>query len=148
VAILVSVEQMTKMLLAKDHQVIDAVPPDRSQGACCPWRRTTARLEEAVAAYGNALKEWTRGRVPLDWAMNQNNLGTALWRLGEEETNTARLEEAITAFRGSLQVFETEGASYYLQAVRGNIAVAKKLLTERRMESWGPAWWICCAGSK
>jgi hypothetical protein len=36
VATLVNVEQMTKMLLAKDHQVIEAVPPDRSQGACCP----------------------------------------------------------------------------------------------------------------
>ena len=37
----------------------------------------TARLEEAVAAYRDALKEWTRERVPLDWAMTQNNLETA-----------------------------------------------------------------------
>jgi hypothetical protein len=29
----------------------------------------TARLEEAVAAYRAALKERTRGRVPLGWAM-------------------------------------------------------------------------------
>ena len=28
----------------------------------------TARLEEAVAAYRAALEEWTRDRVPLDWA--------------------------------------------------------------------------------
>ena len=39
----------------------------------------TARLEEAVAAYRAALKEWTRERVPLDWAMTQNNLGPR-WR--------------------------------------------------------------------
>ena len=32
----------------------------------------TARLEEAVAAYRAALEEWTRERVPLDWAMTQN----------------------------------------------------------------------------
>ena len=38
----------------------------------------TARLEEAVAAYREALKESTRERVPLDWAMTQNNLGIAL----------------------------------------------------------------------
>ena len=38
----------------------------------------TARLEEAVAAFREALKEWTRERVPLDWAMTQNNLGNAL----------------------------------------------------------------------
>ncbi|MFH0343992.1 MAG: hypothetical protein ACHBNF_18145 [Chromatiales bacterium] len=32
-------------------------------------------LELAVAAYREALKERTRERVPLDWAMTQNNLG-------------------------------------------------------------------------
>ena len=38
----------------------------------------TARLEEAVAAYRAALEEWTRERVPLEWATTQNNLGNAL----------------------------------------------------------------------
>lgn len=35
----------------------------------------TIRLEEAVVAYREALKEITRERVPLDWATIQNNLG-------------------------------------------------------------------------
>ena len=51
----------------------------------------TARLEEAVAAYRAALEEWTRERVPLDWATTQNNLGNALGALGERESGTARL---------------------------------------------------------
>ena len=38
----------------------------------------TGKLEQAVAAYRGALKERTRERVPLDWAMTQNNLGTVL----------------------------------------------------------------------
>ena len=59
----------------------------------------TARLEEAVAAYRAALQEWTRERVPLDWAMTQNNLGNALQTLGERESGTARLEEAVAAYR-------------------------------------------------
>ena len=42
----------------------------------------TARLEEAVAAYRAALEERTRDRVPLDWAMTQNNLGNALCDAG------------------------------------------------------------------
>jgi tetratricopeptide (TPR) repeat protein len=54
--------------------------------------RGTRRLEEAVAAYGEALKERTRERVPLDWAATQNNLGSALFRLGERESGIARLE--------------------------------------------------------
>ena len=38
-----------------------------------------------------ALKEWTRERVPLQWATTQNNLGIALRILGERESGTARL---------------------------------------------------------
>jgi hypothetical protein len=34
--------------------------------------------EEAVNAYRDALQEMTRERVPLDWAMTQNNLGPPL----------------------------------------------------------------------
>ena len=39
----------------------------------------------------------TRERVPLDWAMTQMNLGNALRTLGERESGTARLEEAVAA---------------------------------------------------
>ena len=63
----------------------------------------TARLEEAVAAYRAALEERTRERVPLDWAMTQNNLGNALRALGERESGTARLEEAVAAYRAALE---------------------------------------------
>ena len=46
------------------------------------------RLELAVAAYTEALKEITRELVPLDWAATQNNLGKALAILGERESGT------------------------------------------------------------
>ncbi|MEO8250793.1 MAG: hypothetical protein ABI589_15650 [Burkholderiales bacterium] len=35
-------------------------------------------LDEAISTYRQALKEYTHERVPLDWAMTQNNLGNAL----------------------------------------------------------------------
>jgi tetratricopeptide (TPR) repeat protein len=41
--------------------------------------------------------------VPLDWAMTQNNLGNALGTLGERESGTARLEEAVAAYRLALE---------------------------------------------
>jgi len=63
----------------------------------------TTRLEESVAAYLDALKEWTRERAPLDWARTQNNLGLAFWALGERESGTVRLEAAITGFRNVLK---------------------------------------------
>ena len=40
------------------------------------------RLEEAVAAFREALKDRTRERVPLQWATAQNNLEIALKLLG------------------------------------------------------------------
>jgi tetratricopeptide (TPR) repeat protein len=67
----------------------------------------TVRLDEAVAAFSEALKEWTRERVPLDWATTQNNLGSALARLGERESGTARLDEAVAAYHEALRVFPT-----------------------------------------
>jgi hypothetical protein len=42
----------------------------------------TARLEEPVAAYHEAMTELTRDRVPLQWAMAQNNLGGSLMNTG------------------------------------------------------------------
>ena len=103
-----------------------------------------------MAAYRAALEEWTRERVPLDWARTQNNLGNALralgrtgerhgaaggggrglscraggadpragaarlgddaeqprhraYELGERESGTARLEEAVAAYRAALE---------------------------------------------
>ena len=41
--------------------------------------------------------------MPLDWAMTQNNLGNALAILGERESGTERLEQAVTAYRAALE---------------------------------------------
>ncbi len=57
----------------------------------------TGRLDEAVAAYRDALKERTRERVPLEWATAQMNLGNALRALGEREAGTGRLDDAVSA---------------------------------------------------
>jgi hypothetical protein len=49
------------------------------------------------------LEEYTRERVPLEWARTQHNLGSALSSLGERESGTARLEEAVAAYRAALE---------------------------------------------
>jgi hypothetical protein len=58
--------------------------------------------------------------VPLDWATTQNNLGNALWRLGERESGTARLEEAVAAFDACLTVMETAWPEEWVQEVRSH----------------------------
>ena len=56
-----------------------------------------------MAAYTEALKERTRERVPLIWALTQSNLGAALTALGEREGGTERLEQAVAAFTEALK---------------------------------------------
>ena len=62
-----------------------------------------AALRSAINRYQRLIDLTPRERVPLDWAMARNNLGTALGTLGERESGTARLEEAVTAYRDALQ---------------------------------------------
>jgi tetratricopeptide (TPR) repeat protein len=64
----------------------------------------TARLEEAVLAYRDALAEQTRERVPVDWAWSQAGLGSALQALGYRESGIARHEAAVVAFNAALDV--------------------------------------------
>ena len=89
------------------HPVMNEVQPATSLGNALQTlgerESGTARLEEAVVAYRDALKERTRERVPLQWAATQNNLGLALWTLGGRESGTARLEEAVAAYRATLE---------------------------------------------
>ena len=74
----------------------------------------------------------TRERVPLDWAATQNNLGNALRTLGEREDGTERLEQAVAAYQGALEVFRKAGASHYVGIAEGNLARVLALLAERR----------------
>lgn len=60
-------------------------------------------LRRAIARLHDALMLVDRTDNPLDWAMTQSNLGLALQALGAREPGTARLEEAVTAYRAALQ---------------------------------------------
>src|SRR5207302_1668685 len=80
----------------------------------------TTRLEEAVTAYREALREWTGERVPRDWATTQNNLGNALRILAERESGTARPAKAVTAFDSCLIVTETVWPAERVQEIRSN----------------------------
>ena len=91
----------------------------------------TARLEEAVAAYRAALEEWTRERVPLEWATTQNNLGNALRTLGERESGTARLEEAVAAYRAALEERTRERVPLEWATTQNNLGNALRALGER-----------------
>ena len=73
----------------------------------------------------------TRERVPLTWAMTQNNLGNALSRLGERESGTARLEEAVAAYRAALEEMTRERVPLDWAMTQNNLGIALLKLGER-----------------
>jgi hypothetical protein len=70
--------------------------------------------------------------VPLDWAMTQNNLGNALSMLGERESGTVRLEEAVAAYRAAREEWTHEAASHWHDMAQRNLACCLILLEQRR----------------
>ncbi len=88
-------------------------------------------LEVAIAINRRLLEEYTRERVPLNWAATQNNLGGVLQTLGERESGTQRLEEAVTAYRAALEEHTREREPLNWAAIQNNLGVALQTLGGR-----------------
>ena len=69
--------------------------------------------------------------MPLQWATTQNNLGTALSSLGERESGTARLEEAVAAYRAALKEWTRERVPLDWAMTQENLAIAYRTLATR-----------------
>jgi tetratricopeptide (TPR) repeat protein len=64
-------------------------------------------------------------------AFDQNNLGNALWTLGQRESGTVRLEEAVTAYREALQERTRERVPLDWAMTQNNLGTALVTLGER-----------------
>jgi tetratricopeptide (TPR) repeat protein len=71
-----------------------------------------------------------RERVPLDWAITQNNLGNALSALGECGTDTARLKEAVAAYQEALKEFTRGREPLRWAGTQNNLGNALRALGE------------------
>ena len=87
-------------------------------------------FERAIAAYREALMEATRERVPLEWAMTQNNLGNALATLGHRGDNTA-LKNAIPAYREALKEVTRDRLPLAWAKTQNNLGAALATLGTR-----------------
>ena len=90
----------------------------------------TAKLEEAVVAYREALKERTRERVPLDWARSFGNEGVALMLLAERRGDAAMAETALGQINTAFETMRDGGhrpnaASFERQLPRARALVAR-----------------------
>jgi CHAT domain-containing protein len=72
-----------------------------------PLGDKASNLENAIAAYKAALEVYTREALPQQWAMTQNNLGTAYSdRIQGDRADN--LENAIAAYKAALEVLTRE----------------------------------------
>ena len=69
--------------------------------------------------------------MPLDWAATQNNLGAALAALGNRESGTERLEQAVTAFTEALKERTRERVPLGWAMTQNNLDNALTILGER-----------------
>ena len=88
-------------------------------------------LAAAIAVYRQALDCVPRATASHDWASAQNNLGTALARLGERESGTGRLEEAVAAYRAALREWTRERVPLDWAGVQNNLGTSLRVLGER-----------------
>jgi tetratricopeptide (TPR) repeat protein len=87
-------------------------------------------LQEALAIYNATAREFTRERVPLQWAATQNNLGNVLRRIGERGDTTA-LRQARDIFAAALQERSRDRVPFQWAATKINMCIVLRLLGER-----------------
>jgi tetratricopeptide (TPR) repeat protein len=88
-------------------------------------------LQRSIAVWTEVVALRPRMEVPLDWAAAQNNLGNALSTLGERESGTAHLDEAVTAYREALKEYTRERVPLQWAAAQNNLGNALTTLGER-----------------
>ena len=69
--------------------------------------------------------------MPLNWATTQTNLGNALQELGEQDSGTERLEEAVAAYRAALEERTRERVPLGWAATQNNLGNTLRTLGER-----------------
>ncbi len=91
-------------------------------------------LADAIERFQALLDLRARERVPLHWAMTQNNLGNALWTLGQRESGTERLGEAVDAYRAALEERTRERVPLDWATTQNNLGNALSTLGERELD--------------
>jgi tetratricopeptide (TPR) repeat protein len=97
--------------------------------------RNNIEFVRSIDAYTEVLQEYTRERVPLQWAMTQNNLGNALMRLGERENDPGRLLAAVAAYTEALQERARERVPLQWAMTQNNLGGVLMRLGERENDS-------------
>ena len=95
-------------------------------------RAGPAKLEEAVAAFREALKEGTRERVPLNWAGSFGNEGVALMLVAERRGDATMAETALSQINAAYQTMRDGGHARDAAYFEGQLPRARALVARLR----------------
>jgi len=101
--------------------------------------------ERAITACQQALKARTRDKHPALWAATQNTMGSALFLLGRMTNEDEHYEDALKAFMGAQDVYETMGQTRMVKLTEKNIQHAQARLPEkvdRSKDKDSSMWWL------
>ena len=87
---------------------------------------------EVIELYRKVFDEWTRERVPRNWAATQINLGYALWHRGRAESGAETLTEAVDAYRETLKEWTRERAPLNWAMTQNNLGTALSISANAR----------------
>jgi tetratricopeptide (TPR) repeat protein len=88
-------------------------------------------LRRSIDEGRKALEQFTRDRLPMEWARAQNNLGIAFTLIGRRESGTSHLEEAVAAYRAALEEYPRERLPLNWAMTQNNLGNALMVLGER-----------------
>jgi hypothetical protein len=96
-------------------------------------------LEEAVAAFCDAVAATDRALKPMQWALVQLSHGAALIELGQRHDLDRHWHAAATVLMPALDVFESRGASDLAEAARAKLRKIAKALGDAPEQGKLPA---------
>lgn len=102
-------------------------------------------IGRAIAACEQALKVRTREKHPTLWASTQNNMGSALFLLGRMTSDDMYYQQALDAFMGAREVYDSLGLARMVEVTDKNIQHAQSRLPEGQdgAGDGDPAmWWL------
>src|SRR5262249_38451758 len=89
---------------------------------------STARIEEAIAAYEPVLTETMRKRLPLEWAMGAVSQGVTFMELAERVGDVRSAQTAVTKLSMALEATRDTEHNQLTAYHETQLAKARKLL--------------------
>ena len=97
-------------------------------------RKGTRYLEDAINAFGEALKRIGPDTAPIQWASVQNSLGNALGSLGQRSSDDTLLTQSIEAFERALTQQSEELCAYDWASTMNNLAAVQQTLGRKQSD--------------